>query len=58
MEQSMYTFFGRTASLAEHLQSLINTNSVTLPYGREELTETGKLLKAVLEQLEHLENMK
>ena len=50
---NMYTFFGRTASLAEHLQSLIDTNTVTLPYGREELTETGKLLKAVLDHLEN-----
>ena len=48
----MYTFFGRSASLVEHLQTLIETNTVTMPYGQKHVTETGRLLEAVLAELE------
>jgi len=49
----MLTAFGQTKPVVEHLLSLIDSQSVTLPNGKEELTEIGKVLEAALRLIEN-----
>jgi hypothetical protein len=55
-ESTMLTAFGQTKSIQDHLRSLIESQSVTLRNGKEELTEMGRVLEAALRAIEAKEN--
>jgi hypothetical protein len=47
----MVKAFGVEKSVEDHLRTLIETNSVTLPSGQEMLTDIAKVLQAALDIL-------
>jgi len=54
----MLKAFGVEKTVEEHLVTLIETNSVTLPNGQEMLTDTAKVLQAALDMIKQKQLVK